>query len=159
MLCQWVTHPPPTSTAAWPAHWSKPHLQAGVLIHRGVKAEYEAAKMEALRGVFAFLWSLNCGQTQTLSKWGVKMAQAVWPRAAVMWARCRNDTGLVEQYHLGPSVQGGNLVSAPRCCVSACTTRPTTFCFFFVFINDDEAGVGDAAAHWLLIAPFTSAPS
>lgn len=89
--------------------------------------------MEALWGVFAFLWSLNCSQKQTLSKWGVKMEQAVWPRAAVIWARCRNDNGLVEQYHLGPSMQGVNLLSVPirSCCVSACTTRPGTFFFFF----------------------------
>lgn len=85
--------------------------------------------MEALWGAFAFLWSLNCSQKQTLSKRGVKMEQAVWPRAAVIWARCRNDTGLVEQYHPGSSVQGVNLVSEPirRCCVSACTRRTRTF--------------------------------
>lgn len=64
--------------------------------------------MEALKGVFAFLWSLNWGQKQTLSKPGVKMEQAVWPRAAVIWARCRNDTGLVEQYHLLPIRAGSH---------------------------------------------------
>lgn len=58
-------------------------------------------------------WSLNCGQMQTLSKWAIRREQAVWPRAAVNWARCRNDTRQVEQYHLGPSAQGVNLVSVP----------------------------------------------
>lgn len=74
------------------------------------------------------------------------MEQAVWPRAAVIWARCRNDTGLVEQYHPGPSVQGVNLESEPihRCCVSACTRRPKFI--LSSMKSNDEAGVGEATA-------------